>query len=141
MPPFVRRGDRVEYGAWFHFTGVQVMSVRKVLLGSGLAAAGVLALAASGVRADDAAYTQYYSALEAAKLCQGVSLDQDGYQKVTAVINEKAGTDLSTGLRLSLIDQAKNDTYWTVFKWGCKSEQVAGLLELYTTDLEPALAS
>jgi len=115
------------------------MSVRKVLLGSGLAVAGVLALSANDVRADDEAYVQYYSAIEAAKHCQGVSLDQEGYEKVTAVINEKAGTDLSTGLRLSLIDQAKNDTYWTVFKWGCKSERVQSLLELYNTDLAPAL--
>lgn len=115
------------------------MSVRKVLLGSGLAAAGVLALAANGVRADDAAYVRYYSAIQAAKMCQGAGLGEEDYQKVTAVIDEKAGTDLSTGLRLSLIDQAKNDTYWTVFKWGCKSERVQALLELYNTDLAPAL--
>jgi hypothetical protein len=101
----------------------------------------MLALAAGGAQADDAAYSQYYSAVQAAMSCNGVSLDQEGWNKVTAVIDEKAGTDQNTGLRLSLIDEAQNSTKDTVFKWGCKSERVQSLIELYNTDLAPAVES
>jgi hypothetical protein len=102
--------------------------------------------------ADDAAFLQYHSAVEAAKLCPTVLLSglsmgglrvpesQDEWNRITAAIDEKAGTDLSTGLRLSLIDQARNETSDTVLKWGCRDERVTTLLQLYRTDLEPALA-
>lgn len=126
--------------------------VARILVRSGLAAAAAFALVGNVAKADDAAFIRYHSAIEAAKLCPTVLLSgvrmgglrvpasADEWNRVTAVIDEKAGTDLGTGLRLSLIDQAKNETSDTVLKWGCRDERVTTLLQLYRTELEPALA-
>lgn len=117
------------------------MAIGKMVMLAGAAAMGLaLATAGSEARADEAEFVRYHSAIKAAEMCLGQSHGQAEWEQMTAVIHERASTGMATGSDLSLIDQAQGDTYWTVFKWGCKSDRVGELIELYQADLAPALA-
>jgi hypothetical protein len=94
--------------------------------------------------ADEAAedtYVRYQEAIRAAVHClrSDVEFDQPEQAKMGAVIDAKVGFGVGAGRRLTLIEKAKSTIRDTVQKWGCKSDKLTPHLELFRTELEPAL--
>jgi hypothetical protein len=107
-----------------------------------LALTGACWLAIPG-RADDAAmepiWKQYWMAVAAVGQCEDRKFTGPEYDAMTHVINKKVNYEIGAGARTHLIDDAKDEVWDRVFKYGCKDPQIVDLLALYHTQLEPAL--
>jgi hypothetical protein len=89
--------------------------------------------------ADETAVRNYYAAIEAAEQCDHRSFSQADHEKMAAVINENGGSDLPFNQRMALISQSRNDAKDVIQKYGCKSDKVGAMLQIFHTQLEPAL--
>jgi hypothetical protein len=110
-----------------------------------LALAGLLATASAG-RADpatDAAmepvWLRYWMAIAAEKQCTNIKFTGPQYDAMTHVINMRVHHAIDAGRRTHLIDEADNEMFDLVFKYGCNSQQVGPYLDLFHAELAPAL--
>ena len=106
--------------------------------------AAMVALGATPVSAQGDSQTMlkdYQSAIYAKELCGGKMFDQAEYNKLGAPIASKTGIEMTAGQRLMLVDEVKPsvDHMVGLDRKGCESEEVTKLLQLYDTDLAPAL--
>ncbi len=88
---------------------------------------------------DAALVGQYYGAIEAAEQCESRRFDQPAHERMAAVINDRGGSDIPFVERMALISNSRSEAKDVIFKFGCKSDQVEELLQLFHSDLEPAL--
>jgi hypothetical protein len=122
----------------------QPMPYRRFVIPA-LAFAGLLATAGAP-RADpatDAAmepvWLRYWMAIAAEKKCAGVTFTGPQYDAMTHVINLRVHHAIDAGRRTHLIDEADNEIFDLVFKYGCRSPQVGPYLDLFHAELAPAL--
>jgi len=117
--------------------------MRNKLFGPGLFGAALLGLAllpgaALADSANEALYSRYHEAAEAARLCRDLTYDQGDIDRMAAVINEKINHDIGAK-RLSLLSKAKRDARSLVEAEGCGDEKVLELLALFDRDLAPVV--
>jgi len=93
--------------------------------------------ASAGAQED--AVRRYYGAIEAAEQCEQRRFDQTAHEKMVVVINQNGGSEIPFVRRMALITESRNEAKDIIQKFGCKSDKVAELLQLFHTDLEPAL--
>lgn len=94
-------------------------------------------------RASDATmepiWKRYWMAVAAEGQCENRRFTAPEYDAMTHVINSRVNNEIGAGPRTHLIDEAKSDVSDRVFKYGCQDQQISDLLNLYRSDLEPAL--
>lgn len=96
-------------------------------------------------------FVRYHGAIEAASLCTDYRFDQQGVNDEDAAwigeaqdamgnyINGQVGGAIGAGDRLHLIERAKGETEAYVGDHGCDDPQVAELLNIFHSELEPLL--
>jgi len=130
------------------------LRLSRLSLQAGLVAALAL-IAAAQTRADDTAveteYLDYHRAIYAAVLCQGAGLEQKGigdpnaqqimtaHENLAQAISASIGDEISAGQRLHLIEQAKTEIRELKKQKGCDDPEMKRVLDIYHTELEPAL--
>jgi len=130
------------------------LRLSRLSLQAGLVAALAL-IAAAQTRADDTAveteYLDYHRAIYAAVLCQGAGLEQKGigdpnaqqimtaHENLAQAISASVGDEISAGQRLHLIEQAKTEIRELKKQKGCDDPEMKRVLDIYHTELEPAL--
>jgi hypothetical protein len=130
------------------------LRLSRLSLQAGLVAALAL-IGAAQTRADDTAveteYLDYHRAIYAAVLCQGAGLEQKGigdpnaqqimtaHENLAQAISASIGDEISAGRRLHLIEQAKTEIRELKKQKGCDDPEMKRVLDIYHTELEPAL--
>jgi hypothetical protein len=124
-----------------------------------LQAALVAALTLLGAmqgRADDTTaveteYLDYHRGIYAAVLCEGAGLEQKSvgdpnaqqiataHEHLAQVISASIGDEIAAGQRLHLIEQAKSEIRALKQKNGCDDPEIKRVLDIYHTELQPAL--
>jgi hypothetical protein len=97
-------------------------------------------------------YLDYHRAIYAAVLCEGAGLEQKtvgdpnaqqlaaAHQKLAQAIAASISDEIAAGRRLHLIEQAKSEIRELKQKKGCGDAEMKRVLDIYHTELEPALA-
>jgi hypothetical protein len=117
--------------------------------------AGLALIGAAQSRADDSAveseYLDYHRGIYAAVLCEGAGLEQKtvgdpnaqqlatAHQKLAQAIAAGINDEIAAGRRLHLIEQAKSEIRELKQKKGCGDPEMKRVLDIYHTELEPAL--
>jgi hypothetical protein len=118
--------------------------------------AGMVLIGGAQVRADDdtpveTEYLDYHRGIYAAVLCEGVGLEQKGvddpnaqqiaaaHERLAQAISQSIGDEIAAGRRLHLIEQAKSEIRELKQKKGCDDPEMKRVLDIYHTELEPAL--
>jgi hypothetical protein len=131
------------------------LRLSRLSLQAGLVAALAL-IGAAQTRADDdtaveTEYLDYHRAIYAAVLCQGAGLEQKGigdpnaqqimtaHENLAQAISASIGDEISAGQRLHLIEQAKTEIRELKKQKGCDDPEMKRVLDIYHTELEPAL--
>ena len=110
-----------------------------------IAAAGFAAAASmTGLaRADDATmepvWEHYWMAVAAANQCENYNFSSVQYDAMTHYIDQRVNYEVGAGPRTHLIDDAKDAVRDRAFKYGCNDQQIAGLLTVFHTELEPVI--
>jgi hypothetical protein len=113
-------------------------------------------IGAAQIRADDdpveQEYLDYHRGIYAAILCEGAGLDQKtagdpssqqlaaAHKKLAQAIAASVGEEIEADRRAELIAQAKSDIHERKQKDGCGDPEIKRVLDIYHTELEPALA-
>ena len=131
------------------------LRLSRLSLQAGLVAAIAL-FSSAQIRADDdtaveTEYLDYHRAIYAAVLCQGAGLEQKGvgdpnaqqimtaHENLAQAISVSVGDEISAGRRLTLIEQAKTEIRELKKTKGCDDPEMKRVLDIYHTELEPAL--
>ena len=118
--------------------------------------AAIALIGAAQARADDDPVEQefldYHRGIYAAVLCEGAGLEQKSagdpnaqqlaaaHEKLARAIADTVGDDIAAGRRTQLIEQAKSEIRELKQKSGCGNPEIKRVLDIYHTELEPALA-
>jgi hypothetical protein len=117
---------------------------------------GTILIGGAPVRADDDTavedeYLDYHRGIYAAVLCEGAGLEQKGvddpnaqqiaaaHERLAQAISASIGDEIPAGQRLHLIEQAKSEIRELKQKKGCDDPEIKRVLDIYHTELEPAL--
>ncbi|HWA45299.1 MAG TPA: hypothetical protein VHA10_18910 [Hypericibacter adhaerens] len=128
----------------------------RLSLHAALLAASVL-IGTAQIRADEndaveTEYLDYHRGIYAAVMCEGAGLEQKGvgdpnaqqltaaHEKLAQAISASIGDEISAGRRLELIEQAKTEIRDLKKQKGCDDPEIKRVLDIYHTELEPALA-
>ncbi len=118
--------------------------IRRTALGFALAVV-LLAAGPQLARADakddamEPVWLRYWEAIAAAQQCEDRKFTSPDYDAMVHVINRKVDFAIGAGPRTHLITVAKDNVWDLVFKYGCKDPRTVDMLNLFHTDLEPAL--
>jgi hypothetical protein len=117
--------------------------------------AAVVQIGAAQAQTDDDPveneYLDYHRGIYAAVLCEGAGLEQKSvgdpdaqqlaaaHEKLAQAIADSVGDEISAGRRIQLIEQAKSEILELKQKNGCGDPEIKRVLDIYHTELEPAL--
>ena len=100
---------------------------------------GLATAAGAGERSEaEAAYSDLHAAVEAAKLCRGLTLEDADHQRIAAIIDQRSQGLIGTK-GLSLLLEAQRQARRTVEEKSCDDGAVTRLLGLFDEALAPAL--
>jgi len=112
-----------------------------------LAIVGFMALASSGVALAQEAtpedvYLSYQEAIAAAEICHGLEFDQTQSDALNVAVMEQVGVPLSAGVKLRLIEDAKQAVRGAAgfsSTPNCDRAPLASMIGLYRLDLNDAV--